>query len=407
MPRSALPTRRLRPRADAGQVLPFTAIVLLVLLLFVGMGVDYGYMYLVRANLSKATDAAALAGIRNLRSGVGAAENVARDAFAANYQGAGMGGRDAGPPTLRAQVRQDASDNTLMTVDASVAVSTFFLGIVPSMRQMQVPAHAETIRPKMIVSLVLDRSGSMVANGGAAALPDAVDAFMDYFEDDIDRVGIVSYASAASVDVSVTRPFKGRVRSTLVRMAFEGWTASEPGIVAGANEARRVSSHTDEEVVRSVVFFTDGLANTFVDRFDCGTRNLANDGTLYNPSTGELAGYGCNIPPSLPSVDGSSVSTSDPCDLQTESEKRTEAAALAARRAGLYVYAVALGSRAPGACGRETINVPFLQRVANDPGSTTFDATQPIGATAIAMNAGDLERVFGEIAQMVLYRLRQ
>ena len=398
-------TPRFAPRS--GQILPFTAISMMTLLLFVGMGIDYGFVYLVRADLSKSVDAAALAGIRNVRVGRSQAQQVAESTFAANYESSSSAGRNPAEPFFAADVRRDASDNTLVTVDAAVDVRTFFLGILPAMRTMRVTAHAETIRPKMIVSMVLDRSGSMLRNGGAAALPDAVTTFLDYFDDGIDRVSLTSFASAASIDVALARPFKGRVGAALTRLVFNGYTASEQGVVSGFNEARRVRTLPDEEVVKSLVFFTDGLANTFEVPLDCGDRNLSTGLTLYDPRTGDADGDGCTIPASLVSVDASVVATGDPCAMQEEAEKRTEAAARQARRDGIYVYAVALGGRNPGLCGRETVNVPFLQRVANDPASTTYDINEPVGAVAVAETAGQLDRVFGEIAQMVLYRLRQ
>ena len=402
--------RNTKRPSTAGQILPFTAIGMLTLLLFVGVGVDYGFVYLVRANLSKSVDAAALAAIRNLRHGRASVTNVARAAFAANYESSAASAHNASAPTVSAELGVDASDNALVTVDASVDVRTFFLGIVPGMRAMRVTAQAETIRPKMILSLVLDTSGSMLANGGAAALPDAVDAFLTYFDDAIDRVAVSNYASAARIDVAMTRPFKSRVSSTLAGLVFDGATASEQGILRGYDQARTVTTLPNEEVVKSLVFFTDGVANTFQLALNCGARNVYPDLRLFDPTTGAPVGGGCTVPATLTSVDPASgvVSTGDQCAMQLEAERRAEAIARQARNAGIYIYAVGLGGSAGvSTCGRATLNVPFLQRVANDPTSGTYDAAQPTGAVAVAENAGDLERVFGEIAQMVLYRLRR
>src|ERR1035437_7607012 len=49
-------------------------------------------------------------------------------------------------------------------------------------------------RANLVMSLALDRSGSMNGNGGANAIGPAVSAFIDYFDDSQDRAAMVSFS---------------------------------------------------------------------------------------------------------------------------------------------------------------------------------------------------------------------
>ena len=81
--------RRAQGRGEAGYVLIYMAVVLTLLLFFTGLAVDSGRLYLVKAQLTKAVDGAALAAARNLNSGNprGEATNVFKANFPAGYLG--------------------------------------------------------------------------------------------------------------------------------------------------------------------------------------------------------------------------------------------------------------------------------------------------------------------------------
>src|SRR5436189_5706574 len=65
-----------RFRNERGIALAYTAVLLAVLLIFTGLAVDTGRAYVVKAQLSKAVDGAALAAARSLNSGNPRAEAV-------------------------------------------------------------------------------------------------------------------------------------------------------------------------------------------------------------------------------------------------------------------------------------------------------------------------------------------
>ena len=81
------------------QIFMLFALSLPVLILFMGLGVDLGFAFVTRANLSKAVDAAALAAMRNINQGQAQATAIAQSAFNTNY-GSGLGATLARPCSM-------------------------------------------------------------------------------------------------------------------------------------------------------------------------------------------------------------------------------------------------------------------------------------------------------------------
>jgi hypothetical protein len=71
---------------------------------------------------------------------------------------------------------------------------------------------------------------------------------------------------------------------------------------------------------------------------------------------------------------------------------------------GMYIYSVGLGS---------SVDQAFLQQIANDPASSTYDPNQPEGQAVFASNcpssqcSAELQQVFQTIAAKILLRLTQ
>ncbi|HUK83292.1 MAG TPA: VWA domain-containing protein [Verrucomicrobiae bacterium] len=259
---------------------------------------------------------------------------------------------------------------------------------------------------QLIMSLVLDRSGSMGGNGGAAALSAAVAQFIDLFDDNRDKVAMISFSYAASTDVPMSQPFKAAINNAVSNLVFSGWTASEQGLAKGLQQNESVVIPPEENVVKVIVFFTDGLANTFQYTFNCGVRNIGPDRELYDPNTGALAGGGCTIPATIPSVSPppTDVSTTSGCaPLTIEAQKRALVVAEQARQQGNFIYVIGLGDpNGPGECGFPPINLPFLLQIANDPSGPNYNPNEPAGLAVFASTAVDLQVVFDYIASKIL-----
>lgn len=196
----------------------------------------------------------------------------------------------------------------------------------------------KTTRANLIMSLVLDRSGSMMGNGGAQALPGAVSDFIDLFDDESDRVSATSFSYAARTDYNMSQSFKSPVKALVNAMDFEGWTCTERGLTNALAQNESVPVPPGETIVKVIVLFTDGLANTWYwPGFDCGPRNISPGPDLYDPVTGVSAGGGCSIPATIPSIDAvQNVLTYDDCELIDEAQLRAQRIAYLARAAGNY-----------------------------------------------------------------------
>src|ERR1700730_2252025 len=126
---------------ERGQILPMFVVLLPVLLLFVGLTLDLGIAYVTRTALSKAADAAALSAMRNIKQGQATATALARNAFNANYAAFGS---NSPAPLVNVVITTDASNNTVVNVNATASLNTFFLGILPGFKTLNVSSSSQT-----------------------------------------------------------------------------------------------------------------------------------------------------------------------------------------------------------------------------------------------------------------------
>ncbi len=117
----------------------------------------------------------------------------------------------AAPPTVAISFSTDASGDPTVTVTPQVAIKTFFIKLLPTYKTLNISSVSQATRPPIILSLVLDRSGSMNDNGGAQALGPAVQDFLGYFLENTDQLSEVSFSTTAAVDVPMTKNFTIRL----------------------------------------------------------------------------------------------------------------------------------------------------------------------------------------------------
>ncbi len=132
------------------------------------------------------------------------------------------------------------------------------------------------------MTLVLDRSGSMNLNQGAAALKAAVPPFIADFLNGTDHISMVSYSGNARVDVAMTTNFATPIDNAVAALVFDGATF---GTGAGTNtydsvhgpplnladdQNKSVTLPAGQPETKVIVYFTDGLMNTVQDTFNCG-----------------------------------------------------------------------------------------------------------------------------------------
>jgi Flp pilus assembly protein TadG len=397
--------RSSRKHCAPGQILVIYAIVLPVLLVAMGIAIDFGFAYVARAGLSKAADAAALAAMRNINLGQATAIQVGQSAFNANYFP--VPGNSA--PTVNISFATDAASETLVNVTATSTYNTAFLRLLPGLKTLTISTAAQVTRPKLIMSLILDRSGSMNLNGGAQALPSSVSNFLSYFDNNIDNVAEISYAWLSSVDVPMQTGFQGPINNAVSRLNFNGGTYSTGGLNDGLTQIDNVPVVAGENVVKVAVFFTDGWANTVQDKLTCSSSLLNFGGcsppeeavgwcggvSFVNASNGRGQSCGSSTFPSQAAGGNVAINTTN---VSNDAMFRALKVAEAMRQQNITVFSIGLGDK---------ISQTFLQQIANDPASPTFNAGEPEGEAVFAPSSSQLQGVFQTIAAEILLRISQ
>ncbi len=406
---------------ESGQILPMFAVFLIVMILFVALAIDLGYAYVSKANLSKAVDAAALKGMLSLGQGQAGAIAVAKSVFAANYQSSG---RDTAIPVPNVTFTTDPNTGLLqINVNASTTVNTFFARIVPSLSTLAVSDTAQTTRANVLMTLVLDRSGSMLNNGGAQALPIAVQYFLTYFSDTLDQVAVASFASNATLDHAMGYNFTSSIDSIVGgNFSADGGFGGATYALGGMLLAQGQESANPPNVQKVVVFFTDGIANTIEDNLSCPGYPLINYGGnapsegngvwFMDPRTGNtdcfITSGGtpscCNAPRGFPSQQYGTLESFTTTHITNEAEYRMLQVANTLRSANpaVLIYSVGLGG---------VTNPVFLKELANTPDSATYNSSQPAGLYVPAPDCPgalcvtELQQAFQTVATDILLRL--
>ncbi len=435
-------------REEHGQILVFFALALPLLILFTAAAIDMGLIYVTKAKLSKAVDAACLTGIKNFSQGETIANSLATDIFDANF--------GASPPTPAfTWTAGSATTPVALQVSATATVNTLFMKYLPQFTTWTLRDTATASRSNLVMSLVLDRSGSMGPDGGMTALQTAVPNFVADFVNGTDHIALISFASNSSVDVPLTASFLTPIKNAVASMNPSGGTF---GTGAGTNTSfstsygpplsmadNQNSSISYVQETKVVVYFTDGLMNTIQDTFNC-TNNPPGP-TLYNyggydlpqagvaalvptdgtqwadiPTTGPPP-YGtrsgtCSGVTSFFSQQFQTTKTFTRSNVTAETQWRAIYTANAMRSESpiaTYIYVIGLGSSVSGSVPTEA----FLATLANDPNGPSsytgavYNSGLPPGLFLTVPNCpsaactAELNTAFQTIAAKILLRLTQ
>ena len=247
---------------EDGFALVYMATMLTGLVLFSGLAIDSGRAYMVKAQLTKAVDGAALAAARNLN--VGDPRTEAIRIFKANFPPGYLGTSTAADPTTASgffhhSVEVATGVNTV-TVSASAVLPTTFMRLA-NFNDMTVRSTGAATRRMVDLSLVLDVSSSIAS--GWPAVRDAAKAFVNAFNASSDRFSLIFYANGAQVMDAMpsSRGFnKSKVMSDIPSGLPGGSTNMVEGLYRGWDELRAVPKGT-QSGLRVIVLFTDGASN--------------------------------------------------------------------------------------------------------------------------------------------------
>ena len=257
---------------ERGFALIYIAITMVTLLLFTGLAIDSGRAYVVKAQLTKAVDGAALGAARMLNSGD--PKDEATKIFKQNFPAGYMGTMPTEDPTTAgnffALQTITASGVNIVTVTATVTMPTTFMKLA-NQNQVVVSATGEATRRMVDLSLVLDVSSSIGSKW--PAVRDAARTFVDSFDQNNDRIALVTYGNGAHV-VDQMRASRGFAKATVINDIPStlpgGSTAMVEGLYRGWDELRSVPRGT-QSGLRVIVLFTDGASNSVPGFYDSAT----------------------------------------------------------------------------------------------------------------------------------------
>src|SRR5262245_54550934 len=258
-----------------GFVAVYMAVLLTGLLLFTGLAVDSGRAYVVKAQLTKAVDGAALGAARNLNEGNPRDEAVR--IFKANFPAGYLDTSSVTDPTADPNffsLRTDAATGVnTVTVTATAILPTTFMKL-GNFDSVTVNATGEATRRMVDLSLVLDVSSSIGPAWGAVR--DASRAFINSFDGAHDRVALATFGNGATVldQMPSTRGFdKAEVMADVPGTLPGGSTNMVEGLYRGWDELRTVPAGA-QSGLRVIVLFTDGASNSVPANYDGASKGL-------------------------------------------------------------------------------------------------------------------------------------
>ncbi|RZI42419.1 VWA domain-containing protein [Herbaspirillum sp. HC18] len=446
---------------QGGQVFVVVALSLAVLAGAVGLAVDSGIGYLVKAKLNAATDAAAVAGARAVTQGRtrdeqrAAAVAAADIFFAANYPEGFLGSGNVMHDTT---VGFDNPQPGSITVDVSArtAFPVTFMGVM-GFNLLDVAASSQTIRKDLDMAFVMDTSSSM--QPVATEVRQQAGAFLDRFNASTDRISLIHFSIGAEVDVPIrTGRTRGFDRPGMVAdinaLDFHGLTNSTEGLWHGRDQLNRIAV-PDRSTLRVIVFFSDGMPNTLASYYklnpslgckSAGAISTGDSDTAGEPSglwdytrQAEVASGKCDqgsnitnalgarglpdwynahdkneqeipIITSTPRVVTNDTSTPEKAwvNINRASKNVVEALAAKARAEGIHIFTLGLGhllktvSAADAAPNDTGENLLKCLSNTNDAPSRCRTPSQPTGVYCHALTAADLEPCFATLAAEIL-----
>lgn len=391
-------TRRRTGRGERGAVAVIVALAMVPLLGMVGLALDLGRAYVVRANLSRAMDAAVLGSARVLRQGRDAAEQEAFAIAAANGVVQGRDGVD-----LALSIGTNAEGHSTVSMQGNVVVPTYFMRVL-GYNSLPVASVAEAVVPPIDLVLVVDRSGSLEAQGAWEPLRDAATRFVRFFDNRIDQMGLVSFQVRANIEAPLDFQFTGPLTSAMATMNSAGDTNTGEGLRLALEQFQL--PNVRDHAAKVVVFFTDGRPTAFRSTIGGSDRVLA----VRTYQAGDIRGY-FNDPDGIamdalapPSGCNGAVMCFEWNETSARDRARQDGLDVAnqIRSQGVSIFTIGLGNPTAGD-PLQTPDLAYLEELANVNGRANPD--QPRGQSYFAPSPAELEAVFRNVAQDLLVRL--
>ena len=254
-----------------------------------GLAVDLVLAYTVKTFLATATDAAALGAVRALERGVtytdqqDEVQRVAGMLFDSNFPDGlmltGTSGQFAQSisiaaktmdPSAPSMFEQDPSMKAGMRevrVNTVAEAPTFFMRYF-GVDKVVVRSSAYAARRDVNVVVVLDRSASLKSANAWDDVQQSAITFVQKFDNNRDRVGLVTFGTGANVDYPLASGFKtgNAIKNKILaqQVPSSAYTNYSTGLWLAYSELLRIA---DGDALNAIVFFTDGQPSAFSATF--------------------------------------------------------------------------------------------------------------------------------------------
>ncbi|HME43475.1 MAG TPA: vWA domain-containing protein [Syntrophorhabdales bacterium] len=304
-----------------GAVLILFALLLLVLIGFVALAMEAGRWYMIRAELSKSVDAAALAGAKNISNPYVNPLTLAQEFGQANFP-TGYAGTPATGTGAAAFTASQPANHQIQVTGSVMALA--YLARLFGVNQVTTSTSGVAKMNQVEIMLVLDRSGSM-AGQPESDLKNAAITFLQFFTDTqaTDKVGLISFATSVTVAFPLSNNFVTPMTAAINAMTAVGATNTEDAIAQASGPSgftNQTGIPGNQRVQQFLILFTDGNPtafrgtfknnNTNYDAVVCGTGNYCDQvwPQLGNPNSETWL----NVNP-VPTGDGLSTSSTSCC----------------------------------------------------------------------------------------------
>lgn len=255
-------------KTQAGTVLIAFALLLMVLLGFVALSMEAGRWFVVRAELSKTVDAAALAAAKNISNPNVSPRTLAAEFCSENFAGGYLGTPASGTGSPSFNIQMIGGDK--VQVDGRVS-ATAILARLFGVDLVPIVSSGVAQKRDVEIMMVLDRSGSM-SGTPIADLKRAARSFVDFFTDTQaqDRMGLISFATSVTVNQPLGINYVTSMRTAIDAMTAVGATNAEDALDQADGPQGLTNQNGvpgDARVQQFLIFFSDGRPTAFRGTF--------------------------------------------------------------------------------------------------------------------------------------------
>lgn len=285
-----------RGKRQKGFAVLLTALCMLMIIPMVGLAIDAGFLYAIRAKLQASVDAGALAAARSLSIGLTmaaqetSAKNRAKAFFDANFPDKFL---MTSNKVVTVNVWESGTRTRSVRVAASVQAPIFFMRVL-GFHGSTIAAEGLASRRDVNLIMVLDRSGSMETSSSCDDMRNAAVYFSNQFANERDRLGMITFASSWYRAYSPTKTFKNSptLESKITSIACTGGTGTAPAIW---NAYKILHDEINEQgALNIIVFFSDGRPTALSANFPIKTQT----DNRYNYTSGNTGSTFTDMPPS-------------------------------------------------------------------------------------------------------------